>query len=195
MNLDWFFPRYVFDENSYVLLAQFMNNIFKKDGKWYFTQPFLDENSPIPIIQQLDGMLLKYSILRLKNNPEYFKPDGYKRYFYDIMGNVLKTILASDNVGLHTPDKGKVYGYGINDTQIQLYNGDFKYGCLITIEDGYLEMSDTDYGIKYLGLLKYDFNDESKKKYDYKQYYKELQDIALKVVSEKMLGFVRILEQ
>ena len=111
------------------------------------------------------------------------------------MGNVLKTILASDNVGLYTPDKGRVYGYGINDTQIQLFNGDFKYGCLITIKDGYLEMSDTDYGVKYLGRLKYDFNDEEKMKQDFKKYYKELQDIALKEISEKMLGFVRILEQ
>jgi len=197
LNLDWFFPKYVFDENSYVLLAQFMNNIYKKDGKWYFTQPFLDENSAIPIIQQLDGMLLKYSILRLKNNPEYFKPDGYKRYFYDTMGNVLKTILSTDNV-VEATYMGGCRGFGVSDNQIQLYGGtngpngsQYKYPCLITIENGYLEMSDTDYGVKYLGKLKHEIDKIIESKGEYKNENAEI----FNDISEKMLGFVRILEQ
>lgn len=184
-----------------------MNSIYKKDGKWYFTQGFLDENFANPkdgytILQQLDSMLLKYSILRLKNNPEYFKPDGYKRYFYDTMGNVLKSILATDNV-VEATYMGGCKGFGVSDNQIQLYGGypfmgakgpngsQFKNPCLITIENGYLEMSDTDYGVKYLGKLKHEID----KIIESKGELKHENAIIFKDISEKMLGFVRILEQ
>jgi len=183
-----------------------MNHIYKKDGKWYFTEQFLldnysgnrnEEENGYPELKDADAKILKYTILRLKNNPEYFKPDGYKRYFYDTMGNVLKTILATDNV-VEATYRGGCRGFGVSDNQIQLYGGtngpngsQFKNPCLITIENGYLEMSDTDFGVKYLGKLKHEIDDMVESKGEYKNENTE----TFKDISEKMLGFVRILEQ
>ena len=67
----------------------------------------------------------------------------------------------------------------------------FRNPCLITIENGYLEMSDTDFGVKYLGKLKHEIDDMVESKGEYKNENTE----TFKDISEKMLGFVRILEQ
>jgi hypothetical protein len=181
-----------------------MNYIYKKDNKWYFDLIGLpygnrnEEENGYPELKDADAKILKYTILRLKNNPEYFKPDGYKRYFYDTMGNVLKTILATDNV-VEATYRGGCRGFGVSDNQIQLYGGtngpngsQFKNPCLITIENGYLEMSDTDFGVKYLGKLKHEIDDMVESDGEYANYMAEQ---TFKDISEKMLGFVRILEQ
>jgi len=108
-------------------------------GSLFFTEDFLFEND-WELIQNLDAKVLKYSILRLKNKPEYFKPDGYKYYFYDTIGNVLKSLIASDpeKAGIWTSYKGGALCYPISDNQIQLFDDKFQYGSIVTIKDGYL---------------------------------------------------------
>ena len=199
LTLDWFFPQYVFDENSYVLLARFMNNIFKKDDKWYFTEDFLFEND-WELIQNLDAKVLKYSILRLKNKPEYFKPDGYKYYFYDTIGNVLKSLIASnpEKAGIWTYYKGGALCYPISDNQIQLFDDKFQYGSIVTIKDDYLEITDDFlylYGVKYLGKIKYEIDEIINEKGMPIEKTWRYGDQLISKTFEKMLGFVRILEQ
>jgi hypothetical protein len=52
-------------------------------------------------------------------------------------------------------------------------------------------MSDTDFGVKYLGKLKHEIDRIIESKAEYKSENTE----TFNYISEKMLGFVRILEQ
>ena len=101
---------------------------------------------------------MKYSILRLKNKPEYFKPDGYKYYFFDTLGNVFKSLI-SEPIPLGILNNIGVTGYAINDYQIQLFNGAYGNGTIITIKEGYFDINTNELGVKYLGKIKRFFDE------------------------------------
>ena len=193
-NLDWFFPKNMFNETIYETLKWFMRGIRKEDGIWYFTEEFLidnysgnttEEENGYLELKEIDAKMLKYTILKIKNNPQYFQPDGYKYFYYDKLYNVFKTLIV-EKTPIVFED---CFLYGLSDNLIQIHGGNFKYGSLIKIEDGYFDIlrnNTNPYanGLKYLGLI----NDELKSENDMKF-------ITNDVIFEKMLGFVRILEQ
>jgi hypothetical protein len=137
---------------------------------------------------------LKYSILRLKNKPEYFKPDGYKYYFYDTLGNVFKSLI-SEPIPLGIINNSGVTGYAINDNQIQLFNGAYGNGTIITIKEGYFDINTNELGVKYLGKIKRFFDEVSAKEREFNDENEFSSQMANTITFEKMLGFVRILEQ
>jgi hypothetical protein len=194
----WYFPKYVYSEGIQNILKWFIRGVEKIEGKWCFSQEFIYDNySGRPEDKYLelidiDAKVLKYIILCLKNNPLYYKPDGYKYYFYDTLANIFKTIISSENIGIGGYINGGVIGYPISDNKIQLFDGDFRNSCIITIEEGYFEITNEDAAIKYLGNLKNDWDEIIKAQ---NKFVNDLGEFAVKKTFDKMGGFVRILEQ
>jgi len=194
----WYFPKYVYSESIQTLLGWFIRGIMKMEGKWCFTSEFIDDNySGTPEDKYLelidiDAKVLKYIILSLKNNPTYFKPDGYQYYFYDTLSNIFKTIISSKEIGLGAYSNEGVVGYPISDNEIQLFDGGFQNGCLITLENGYLDISNEYAGIKYLGSLKSEWDEIIQTQ---GKFINDLGQTAINKSFDKMVGFVRIVEQ
>jgi hypothetical protein len=51
-------------------------------------------------LEVLNDKLLKYFILKLKNNPKWFEGKGYEYYFYDELGDFLKSLFINNKISV-----------------------------------------------------------------------------------------------
>ena len=73
---------------------------------------------------ELDEKVLKYILLAMKNNPNYFKPNGYEYYYYDKLNGLLKTALSSKYIGLDDVKTNHDYELFIPLSDNELYISD-----------------------------------------------------------------------
>jgi hypothetical protein len=122
------------------------------DGLYYFKNNAIAEygNSLV----ELDEKLLKAFILALKNNPIYFKEDGYKYFFYDKIGLFLKSLINENKI-CFIGNKGVIAP--ISDNKVFVTFGE-KYTQLnIVIGDDYIDFIKKDiefgfYASRYIHL-------------------------------------------
>ena len=136
---------------------------------------------------ELDEKLLKAYILVLKNNPIYFKKDGYKYFFFDKIGDFLKSLIAENKIAFIGESTTVA---PISDKEVILFNG-----VKIVIEEDYVELvgdENKDFSIMICKTISDAVN---KNKYGVEITYgdinsERIQDLILK----PMRGFVNLLK-
>ena len=58
----------------------------------YYSKETIEKLQGAKNLKELDAKILKYLILKIKNNPLWFKSKGYEYYFYDTLGDFFKSI-------------------------------------------------------------------------------------------------------
>ena len=139
----WRFERYVVGYEAYIALVDMYAQceFNDKDSVWYFKNESIGNygNSLI----ELDEKLLKAYILALKNNPIYFKEDGYKYLFFDKIGVFLRSLISDNKICM----LGDIGLAPISENEIMLFNG-FK----ILVEENRVDLicKDLNLSINYL---------------------------------------------
>lgn len=75
-------------------------------------------------MSDLDDKLLKFMILKVKNNPEYYEPDGYQRFYYDKVAYTIK-LAEETNVVYGKKDDDEFYIYSTRENNYSIYTKTF----------------------------------------------------------------------
>ena len=91
-----------YEEFSWMLSAAFTYNIsrgffelykfLRLGDEIYYSKETIEKLQGAKNLKELDAKILKYLILKIKNNPLWFKSKGYEYYFYDTLGDFFKSI-------------------------------------------------------------------------------------------------------
>jgi hypothetical protein len=128
----WDFEKYVLGEKTFIAYNELNNmSYFHEDGLWYYkNQDFESYGSKLI---ELDEKLLKGYILALKNNPSYFKADGYKYYFFDKIGLFLKSLIEENKICFLNSTASLA---PISENKIMMFDG-----MIITVGDSYIDFT------------------------------------------------------
>ena len=97
-----------YEEFSWMLSAAFTYNIsrgffelykfLRLGDEIYYSKETIEKLQGAKNLKELDAKILKYLILKIKNNPLWFKSKGYEYYFYDTLGDFFKSIQDTNQV-------------------------------------------------------------------------------------------------